>query len=157
MTVANRGDPEDDTPCPVSAIYEGGVQCCSKDHQQEDHISDEVESHCGGGCCADDEEDCESGVDNCKDSCCGHGEDRGAAEEPAHKKDRQGEDGVLGGVESHCGGGCCTDDDVDYESNVGNPKNSCCGHREERGVAEEVACEDPRGTDRISSCIQGGF
>ena len=96
MAVANRGDPEDYTSCPVSAIYEGEVQCRSKDHQEEDHISDEVESYHGDGRCADDEEDYESGIDNCKDSCCRHGGNRGIVEEPAQKKDRQGSMMVCG-------------------------------------------------------------
>ena len=62
--------------------------------------------------------------------------------------------GVFGEAESHCGGGYCADDDEDRESNVGNGKDPCCGHRGERGVVEEV-CGDPRGMDRIGSCLQG--
>ena len=81
---------------------------------------DEVESYRGDGCCVDDEEDYKSGIDNSKDSCCGHGGNHGIVEEPTHKKDCQGEDGVFGEAESHCGGGYCADDDKDCESNVGN-------------------------------------
>ena len=115
---------------------------------------DEVESYHGDGCCVDDKEDYESGIDNSKDSCCRHGGNRGVVEEPAHKKDCQGEDGVFGEAESHCGGGYCADDNEDRESNVGNGKDPCCGHRGERGVVEEV-CGDPQGMDRIGSCLQG--
>lgn len=79
--MASRDDPEDDNPRPVSGSCDGEGHCCGEDHQEEDVVSGEVESHCGGGCCADGEEDCESSVDNCKDSCCGHDEDHGIAEE----------------------------------------------------------------------------
>jgi len=84
MTEANRGRPGDDTNC--SASCEGETQCCGQDHHESD-VSVEVESHCGDGCCADDEEDCQSTVDDCEGSCCGHDEDHSIVEESACEKD----------------------------------------------------------------------
>lgn len=80
---------EDRTHFPVPATCEE-VQCCSND-PLEDEISGEAESHCGGGCCADDKDsDCESNVDPCEDSCCGHNEDNEIHEEPVHKTEPRG-------------------------------------------------------------------
>lgn len=157
MTVTNGGDPEGDISCPVSTIYEGEVQCCDKDHQ-EDGVSGEVGSHCGGECCVDDEGDCESNAGNCKDSCCGHEGDHSIVEEPRLEKDRRGEEGVPGKAESHCGGpGCCADDEGDCGSNLDNCKDSCCGHGEDHSAVEEFVCKDPRGTNRPSSRVGERF
>jgi hypothetical protein len=90
MTAANRDNPEDDTHCPSSATREE-AQCCGNDHQHEEGVPGEAESHCGGGCCGDDEDsDCESNVDPCEDSCCGHHEDHSVHDESAHEKDQRG-------------------------------------------------------------------
>ena len=142
MTVADEGNSDDNIRCPVSAIYGGEVPCCSEDHQEEGGVSGE-DSHCGGGCCAGDEADHESSVDNCKDSCCGHREDDSIAEQPTHEGDHR--DRVSAAAESHCGDGCC-------ESVVDNCEDSCCGHEEDHGVVEEFACKDNlQGTDRVDS------
>ena len=153
--MANGGDPEDKSPCPVSAIYDGEVQCCDKDHQEEDGVSGELESRCGDGCCVGDEEDCESEVGNCKDSCCGDGEEHSIVEEPTYKEDCQGNDGVPGEAESHCGGGCCADDEGDRESSIENCKDSCCGRGEDSSVVEKFVCEDPQGTGPSVPALEG--
>jgi hypothetical protein len=51
-------------------------------------MSGEAESHCDGGCCADDEKDCESSVYSCENSCCGHDDDDHCVD----KEDRRGTD-----------------------------------------------------------------
>lgn len=85
--MTNRGHPADDAHHPSSATCEGEVQCCGHDHQEDEDVPGEGESHCGGGCCADDEgSDCESSVDPCEDSCCGHHEDHSVHGEIAHEK-----------------------------------------------------------------------
>ena len=90
MTAANRGNPEDDTHYPSSATFEE-VQCYGHDHKHDEGIPGEAESHCGGGCCGDDEHsDCESNADPCEESCCGHREDHSVHEESTHKKDQRG-------------------------------------------------------------------
>lgn len=154
MTVADEGNSDDDTRCPMPAIYGGEVPCCSEDHQEEGGVSGEESSHCGGGCCAGDEADRESNADNCKDSCCGHQEDHVVAEEPMRVEDHQ--DGISSVAESHCGDGCCEDDEGECESVVDNCDDSCCGHEEEHGVAEEFTCkDDPQGTSRVDSTFKG--
>lgn len=81
MTVTEGDHREDDVHHPASIACEE-VGCCGDDHS-EDHVADEVESHCGGGCCGDDEDsDCDSDVDHCDDSCCGPCEDQDVHEEP---------------------------------------------------------------------------
>ena len=90
MTAANRGNFDDDTHRPSSATHEE-VQCCAHDHQHDEGVPDEAESHCGGGCCGDDEgSDCESNADPCEDSCCGHHEDHSVHRESAHEKGQRG-------------------------------------------------------------------
>jgi len=152
MTVADKGNSDDDTRCPVSTIYGGEVPCCSDDHQEEGGVSGE-NSHCGGGCCAGDETDRESDVDNCKDSCCGHQEDHSVAEEPTREEDHQDRVSVV--AESHCGDGCCGDDEGVCESVVDHCEDSCCGHEEDH-VVDEYACkDDPQGTYHVDSTLKG--
>lgn len=82
---------EDDTHSQVSTTCEE-VQCLSNDHLEDD-VDVEVESHCGGGCCADADDkdsDCESGVDHCQDSCCENHEDNDICEEPVHMAEQRG-------------------------------------------------------------------
>ena len=80
---------EDGTHFPVPTTC-GEGQCCGND-DLEDDVSGEVESHCGGGCCADDKDsDCGSNVEHCEDSCCEPQEDHGIHEEPVHQPEPRG-------------------------------------------------------------------
>ena len=67
------------------------------------------------------------------------------------------EDDVPCEVDSHCGGGCCTDDkDSDCESNVGRCEDACCGDHEDGDIHEEsVDKTEPRGILRIVPVVQG--
>lgn len=75
MSVPSKGNPEDDTHHPVSSIHDGDDHRCGGDHHHEKHVSCEAKSHCGKGCCADDEKDSESSVYPYEDPCCGHDDD----------------------------------------------------------------------------------
>lgn len=91
MTAVNKSRSEDDAHRATPVPCEGEVDCCGHDHGGDEDIPIEASSHCGDGCCGDDEEsDCESNVDPCEDSCCGHQEDHSVHQEPEGEEDPQG-------------------------------------------------------------------
>jgi hypothetical protein len=99
MTAADGDNNENGTNLPMSATCEGD-QCCGRDHPEEDVSgeveSNEVESNCGGGCCADDDgSDCGSNADHCEDSCCGPRDNDSVQEGPSHTAEQPGTDSIL--------------------------------------------------------------
>lgn len=86
--MGNRGDPEADAPNPVSAIRES--RCCDEDRREKGSAPSEVDARCGGGCCADNEGDCESKAGDSEGSYYGNEEDHIIAGEPTNKEDPRG-------------------------------------------------------------------
>lgn len=87
MNAADGDHHEGNTCFPVPTICKDG--CCGDDYTVDD-AECEAGSHCGGGCCADDEgSNCESEVGRCKDGCCD--EDNDIQEEPVNATEQEGE------------------------------------------------------------------
>lgn len=84
----------------VPATREVGSQYCDHDHQG-DEAPDEVETHCCGGHCADDDgSDYESSGDDCEDPCCGHDEDNSIHKNSVEKTEPEGMPRVLACVQA---------------------------------------------------------
>jgi hypothetical protein len=155
MTAANGDNNENGTNLPMPATCEGD-QCCDRGRPEED-VPCEVESHCGEGCCEDDEGSvCGSNADHCEDSCCGPHDNDSVQEGPSHTPERPGIDTVLSCIRDSL---VVTHATPDQCCSAGSPKAksghpSCCdpvlGGDEEPPAAGKCIPDGDNGCQRAA-------